>query len=151
MGAQVTVNCALLYLDFEGRSDARSIKMILQHMAPLQVALVHGSKMATESLAEHCRKALAPAPVHAPARGVTVDCSAASAAYKVRLTEELMATVKFKVRPPRLCSLPFHLTGGKSATCPRGVVVSPRPSRHVSGGWWLESIRTSLETLGRDL
>jgi cleavage and polyadenylation specificity factor subunit 2 len=44
----VTVSCALLYLDFEGRSDARSIKMILQHMAPLQVALVHGSKAATE-------------------------------------------------------------------------------------------------------
>lgn len=109
LGAQVTVNCALLYLDFEGRSDARSIKMILQHMAPLQVALVHGSKMATESLAEHCRKALAPAPVHAPTRGVTVDCSAASAAYKVRLTEELMATVKFKVRPSRSCSLPFRV------------------------------------------
>ena len=37
---RVAVNCAVLYLDMEGRSDARSIKMILQHMAPLQLVLV---------------------------------------------------------------------------------------------------------------
>ncbi|KAH0978924.1 hypothetical protein GBA52_006101 [Prunus armeniaca] len=33
----VQVKCSLIYMDFEGRSDARSIKSILSHMAPLKL------------------------------------------------------------------------------------------------------------------
>lgn len=31
------MKCSLIYMDFEGRSDARSIKSILSHMAPLKL------------------------------------------------------------------------------------------------------------------
>lgn len=34
---QVQVKCSLIYMDFEGRSDGRSIKAILGHVAPLKL------------------------------------------------------------------------------------------------------------------
>jgi hypothetical protein len=34
---QVQVKCLLIYMDFEGRSDGRSIKSILSHVAPLKL------------------------------------------------------------------------------------------------------------------
>ena len=34
---QVQVTCALYYMDFEGRSDGRSIKNILAHVAPIKL------------------------------------------------------------------------------------------------------------------
>lgn len=34
---QVHVKCGLVYMDFEGRSDGRSIKSILGHVAPLKL------------------------------------------------------------------------------------------------------------------
>lgn len=37
---QVQVKCSLVYMDFEGRSDGRSIKSILAHVAPLKLVWV---------------------------------------------------------------------------------------------------------------
>lgn len=34
---QVQVKCGLTYMDFEGRSDGRSVKSILAHVAPLKL------------------------------------------------------------------------------------------------------------------
>ena len=31
------MKCLLIYMDFEGRSDGRSIKSILSHVAPLKL------------------------------------------------------------------------------------------------------------------
>lgn len=36
-GNQVQVKCSLIYMDYEGRSDGRSIKSILTHVAPLKL------------------------------------------------------------------------------------------------------------------
>lgn len=36
-GDQVQVKCSLIYMDFEGRSDGRSIKSILAHVCPLKL------------------------------------------------------------------------------------------------------------------
>lgn len=37
---QVQVRCSLVYMDFEGRSDGRSIKNILSHVAPLKLVWI---------------------------------------------------------------------------------------------------------------
>lgn len=37
IGDQVQVKCSLIYMDYEGRSDGRSIKSILTHVAPLKL------------------------------------------------------------------------------------------------------------------
>jgi cleavage and polyadenylation specificity factor subunit 2 len=37
----VQVKCGLQYIDFEGRSDGRSIKNILAHVAPLKLVRLY--------------------------------------------------------------------------------------------------------------
>ncbi|CAM8964805.1 unnamed protein product [Rhodiola kirilowii] len=91
----VQVKCTLTYLDFEGRSDGRSIKSILAHVSPLKLVLVHGSAEATEHLKEHCVKHVCPY-VYAPQIEETIDVTSDLCAYKVQLSEKLMSNVLFK-------------------------------------------------------
>lgn len=91
----VQVKCSLVYMDFEGRSDGRSIKSILAHVAPLKLVLVHGSAEATEHLKQHCSKHVCPH-VYAPQIGETIDVTSDLCAYKVQLSEKLMSNVLFK-------------------------------------------------------
>lgn len=91
----VQVRCLLVYMDFEGRSDGRSIKNILSHVAPLKLVLVHGSAEATEHLKQHCLKHVCPH-VYAPQIEETIDVTSDLCAYKVQLSEKLMSNVLFK-------------------------------------------------------
>lgn len=91
----VQVKCLLVYMDFEGRSDGRSIKSILAHVAPLKLVLVHGSAEATEHLKQHCLKHVCPH-VYAPQIEETIDVTSDLCAYKVQLSEGLMSNVRFK-------------------------------------------------------
>lgn len=34
------MKCGLLYMDFEGRSDGRSVKSIIAHVAPLKLVRI---------------------------------------------------------------------------------------------------------------
>ncbi|KAI5055518.1 hypothetical protein GOP47_0029039 [Adiantum capillus-veneris] len=90
----VQIRCALQYMDFEGRSDGRSIKTILAHVVPLKLVLVHGSPEATEHLKQHSLKHVPR--VFTPNLGETVDVTSDLSAYKVRLTERLMSNVLFR-------------------------------------------------------
>ncbi|GLJ14052.1 hypothetical protein SUGI_0224770 [Cryptomeria japonica] len=91
----VHVKCSLTYMDFEGRSDGRSIKSIIQHVSPLKLVLVHGSAEATEHLKQHCLKHVT-SHVYAPQIEERVDVTSDLSAYKVRLSERLMSNVLFK-------------------------------------------------------
>ncbi|XP_050251747.1 cleavage and polyadenylation specificity factor subunit 2 [Quercus robur] len=91
----VHVKCSLIYMDFEGRSDGRSIKSILSQVAPLKLVLVHGSAEATEHLKQHCLKHVCPH-VYAPHIEETIDVTSDLCAYKVQLSEKLMSNVLFK-------------------------------------------------------
>ncbi|XP_062000164.1 cleavage and polyadenylation specificity factor subunit 2 isoform X2 [Rosa rugosa] len=91
----VPVKCSLIYMDFEGRSDARSVKSILSHMAPLKLVLVHGTAEATEHLKQHCLKHVCPH-VYAPQLEETIDVTSDLCAYKVQLSEKLMSNIIFK-------------------------------------------------------
>ncbi|CAL5380920.1 unnamed protein product [Camellia sinensis] len=91
----VQVKCSLVYMDFEGRSDGRSIKSILAHVAPLKLVLVHGSAEATEHLKLHCLKHVCPH-VYAPQIEETIDVTSDLCAYKVQLSEKLMSNVLLK-------------------------------------------------------
>ncbi|XP_022985441.1 cleavage and polyadenylation specificity factor subunit 2 [Cucurbita maxima] len=91
----VQVKCSLHYMDFEGRSDGRSIKSILSHVAPLKLVLVHGTAEATEHIKQHCLKNVCPH-VYAPQIEETIDVTSDLCAYKVQLSEKLMSNVLFK-------------------------------------------------------
>ncbi|XP_050206694.1 cleavage and polyadenylation specificity factor subunit 2 [Mercurialis annua] len=91
----VQVKCLLIYMDYEGRSDGRSLKSILAHVAPLKLVLVHGSAEATEHLKQHCSKHVC-SHVYAPQIEETIDVTSDLCAYKVQLSEKLMSNVLFK-------------------------------------------------------
>ncbi|WCJ30781.1 Cleavage and polyadenylation specificity factor subunit 2 [Euphorbia peplus] len=91
----VQVKCSLIYMDYEGRSDGRSIKSILAHVAPLKLVLVHGSAESTEHLKQHCLKNVCPH-VYAPQIEETIDVTSDLCAYKVQLSEKMMSNVLFK-------------------------------------------------------
>ncbi|XP_039136598.1 cleavage and polyadenylation specificity factor subunit 2-like [Dioscorea cayenensis subsp. rotundata] len=90
----VQVKCALAFMDFEGRSDGRSIKSIISHVAPLKLVLIHGSAEATEHLKQYCSKQFYPH-IYAPQIEETIDVTSDLCAYKVQLTEKLMSNVIF--------------------------------------------------------
>ncbi|KAL5744627.1 hypothetical protein ACOSQ2_027743 [Xanthoceras sorbifolium] len=91
----VQVKCLLIYMDYEGRADGRSIKTILAHVAPLKLVLVHGSAEATEHLKQHCLKHVCPH-VFTPQIEETIDVTSDLCAYKVQLSEKLMSNVLCK-------------------------------------------------------
>lgn len=91
----VYVKCSLLYMDFEGRSDGRSVKSILAHVSPLKLVLVHGSAEATEHLKQHCLKNVCQH-VYTPQIEESIDVTSDLCAYKVQLSEKLMSNVLFK-------------------------------------------------------
>ncbi|KAF2290585.1 hypothetical protein GH714_014541 [Hevea brasiliensis] len=78
----VPVKCSLIYMDHEGRSDGRSIKSILAHVAPLKLVLVHGSAESTEHLKQHCLKHVCPQ-VYAPQIEENIDVTYDLCAYKL--------------------------------------------------------------------
>ncbi|KAK3263037.1 hypothetical protein CYMTET_28139 [Cymbomonas tetramitiformis] len=93
--AHVVVRCAVLYVEYEGRSDGRSVKTLLSHISPRQLVLVHGTAAATEHLSEHCRRNLPQVSVHGPEALQEIDCSSGCAAYNVKFPEELVNSANF--------------------------------------------------------
>jgi cleavage and polyadenylation specificity factor subunit 2 len=88
----IQVRCSLVYMDFEGRSDGRSVKSVIAHVAPLKLVLVHGSAEATEHLKMHCAKN-SDLHVYAPQVEETIDVTSDLCAYKVQLSEKLMSNI----------------------------------------------------------
>ncbi|CAL4993750.1 unnamed protein product [Urochloa decumbens] len=87
----VHVKCSLIYMDFEGRSDARSIKSVIAHVAPRKLVLVHGSTEATEHLKIHCAENSKH--VYAPKIEETIDVTSDISFYKVQLSENLTSHI----------------------------------------------------------
>ncbi|XP_026431729.1 cleavage and polyadenylation specificity factor subunit 2-like isoform X1 [Papaver somniferum] len=77
----VQVNCSVVNMDFERRSDGMSIKSFLDRVAPQKLVLVHGSTEATQHLKQHCLKNVCPH-VYAPQVGETIDVTTYLCAYK---------------------------------------------------------------------
>nr|XP_043631723.1 cleavage and polyadenylation specificity factor subunit 2 [Erigeron canadensis] len=127
----VQVKCSLVYMDFEGRSDGRSIKSILARVAPLKLVLVHGSAEATEHLKQHCLKNVCPH-VYAPQIEETIDVTSDLCAYKGRLSEKLMSNVLFKkLGDYEIAWIDTEIektAGGMLSSLPRSTVAPPHKS-----------------------
>ncbi|XP_058801981.1 probable cleavage and polyadenylation specificity factor subunit 2 [Phymastichus coffea] len=89
----VTVNAAVTFIDFEGRSDGESLQKILAQLRPRRVVLVRGSKKDTELLAQQAQSV--GARVFIPAKGETLDATTETHIYQVRLTDALVSGLKF--------------------------------------------------------
>ncbi|KAI8820645.1 beta-lactamase-like protein [Fimicolochytrium jonesii] len=91
----IDVRCRVVYIDFEGRSDGRSIKNILPQVAPRKLILVRGSEESTQNLESYCLEAEnLTNDVYSPHVGECINVSAATNIYQVRLTDSLVSSLK---------------------------------------------------------
>jgi cleavage and polyadenylation specificity factor subunit 2 len=80
----ISVKCSVRYFDFEGRSDGRSIKAIIEHVMPRKLILVHGNQESNDHLTTHVEKTLKSCKgIFAPANNEKIDVSSDSNIYKV--------------------------------------------------------------------
>ena len=86
--------CQLMYIDFEGRSDGRSMKAILSHLNPRKVILINGNTQSKEEMRLHCVKNDIKE-VFIPMAGQCIDISAETNLVRVTLSEQLLSAVRF--------------------------------------------------------
>jgi cleavage and polyadenylation specificity factor subunit 2 len=95
--ASVTLemNCKLLYIDFEGLSDGKSIKNIISQVAPKKLILIPTESLQdTTQLYVQCVESdVITNEVYAPATGETVNVSSARFIYQVKLTDALVSHI----------------------------------------------------------
>ncbi|KAJ3006999.1 UNVERIFIED_CONTAM: cleavage and polyadenylation specificity factor subunit 2 [Siphonaria sp. JEL0065] len=90
----IRVVCRVIFVDFEGRSDGKSVKNILTQVSPRKLVLVHGSEEATEELETYCRETPGLTnDVFAPHNNEWINISAASDIYEIKLTDSLVSSL----------------------------------------------------------
>ncbi|KAJ3210177.1 cleavage and polyadenylation specificity factor subunit 2 [Entophlyctis luteolus] len=88
------INCKVIFIDFEGRSDGKSVKNILTQVAPRKLLLVHGSDEATSDLEKHCEENTSLTnDVFAPHNNEWINVSAASDMFEINLTDALVSSL----------------------------------------------------------
>ncbi|CAL8467688.1 g7226 [Coccomyxa elongata] len=95
---KLIVHAQLMQLDYDGRSDGRSMRLILSKVAPRHLVLMHGLPQATEILRDACAEDLYPVngQVHCPGNGETVDLSAGTASFQVGLSDGLLSQLQMR-------------------------------------------------------
>ncbi|KAI9362898.1 beta-lactamase-like protein [Zopfochytrium polystomum] len=87
MDMNLEVRCRLHFIDFEGRADGRAIRILLPHISPRKLILVHGSNEATTKLRDFCLENDAMTnEVFCPVLNEWMNVSAATEMYQVRIS-----------------------------------------------------------------
>jgi Cft2 family RNA processing exonuclease len=121
------------YIDFEGRSDGKSVRTILAHVEPRKVILVHGTSDAMEELATHCRQKMAATcrAVLTPDILESIDVTSDTNMYRIRLSEALLNTLTFqRVGQYELTYVDGRVSGGELGS---DLTLNPLPADDVSG------------------
>lgn len=113
--AELKLRCKVMYIDFEGRSDGRSIRNILPQVSPrklvsraicmfkptsrqclkMEQILIHGSEEATDDLAQYCIETESMTnEVYTPHVSECINVSAATNIYQVKLTDSLVSSLQ---------------------------------------------------------
>eukprot|EP00118_Oscarella_pearsei_P004174 m.17358 g.17358 ORF g.17358 m.17358 type:complete len:752 (+) comp27458_c0_seq1:6-2261(+) len=93
----IRINCSVIHIDLEGRSDGESIKKILNQIKPKQVIIVHGNPEQTGYLADYCRQAAnwATGEVFTPHIGETINVTSQTHMYQAKLRDSLVNHLQF--------------------------------------------------------
>ena len=89
----VALAAKVVRVDFDGRSDGRSVQTMLAHVAPRSVILVHASEKASGELAEKLSSELEGlfTTVFVPGEGQEIEIAVGSS-FEIELSEKLMRT-----------------------------------------------------------
>jgi len=128
----IQVNCTLKYIDFEGRSDGRSIKTILQHVAPRKLILIHGSTVGTDHLRKFCEssKDIKGATIFTPQNLENVHVTSDINIFKIKFSDTLLDSLEFKT----VGDYELALVGGQIRVVDDGLdipVLEKLPPDHV--------------------
>ncbi|KAK0057009.1 cleavage and polyadenylation specificity factor subunit 2, partial [Biomphalaria pfeifferi] len=88
------INARVQFIDFEGRSDGKSIKKYLSQMKPKQLILIHGPEEATLNLGDYCQT-FVEGNVYCPRVGDVIDATTERHIYQVRLRDHLVSSLEF--------------------------------------------------------
>ncbi|XP_005112434.2 cleavage and polyadenylation specificity factor subunit 2 [Aplysia californica] len=90
------INARVQFIDFEGRSDGKSMRKYLSQIKPKQLILVHGPDEATKSLGEYCQNTgFVEGSVFCPNIGDVIDATTERHIYQVRLRDQLVSSLSF--------------------------------------------------------
>lgn len=90
------VLCQVKFIDFEGLSDGKSVKTILQHIQPKKLILIRGTEEATNSIVDFLtEREFIEDDIIVPKVGELVNISAATNIYQIKMTDSLMSSLKF--------------------------------------------------------
>jgi len=89
---ELQIRAPIKFIDFEGRSDGRSIKAILAHVSPRKMVLVHGPAAAANHLREYCsaKNICGANAVLFPQLNECLDVTSDTNIYRVRLKDSLL-------------------------------------------------------------
>ncbi len=130
---QVQMRMRAQYIDFEGRSDGKSVRTILAHVEPRKLILVHGTSDAMEELATHCRQKLSAScrAVLTPDILESIDVTSDTNMYRIRLSEALLSKLAFqRVGQYELTYVDGRVSGGELGS---DLTLNPLPADEVAG------------------
>ncbi|TPX35203.1 dolichyl-phosphate-mannose---protein mannosyltransferase [Synchytrium endobioticum] len=91
------MKCNILFVDFEGRADGRSVRNIIPQLQARKVILIHGSEEATASLLQSfSENSQVTDDIYAPVVGEVVNASSSTNIYRVRLTDTLVSSLNIR-------------------------------------------------------
>ena len=71
------------------RDSGKSVRTLITQAAPRRVVLVHGDAKETKTLKDALTAGLPGVQIDAPDAGKTIECTSASATYKIRVSDAL--------------------------------------------------------------
>ncbi|KAF2069615.1 hypothetical protein CYY_009063 [Polysphondylium violaceum] len=90
----IQVNCKLQNIDYEGCSDGRSIKTIIQQISPTNLVLIRGNDQCSSNIKNYVVDNLRVKNVYIPDINQQLDLTSDTNVYKVILKDSLVNTLK---------------------------------------------------------
>lgn len=119
------VKCQIEYIDFEGRSNQKSIRNIIETVNPKKLILIHGTKESTEDLKNYLIEKKISEHVLIPQLYKPIEIPLDTNFFKIRLVEELLNQIDFV----KFSGFDISFIEGKIQKKEKNVVLVPTPKQ----------------------
>lgn len=92
----IEVRCRVRFINFEGRSDGKSAKTIIQHVQPRKLIVIHGTEAAKQNLKEFVLRKCECDAVEIPKAGQTVNVTSNTEVVKILIKNSMERQLRFR-------------------------------------------------------
>jgi hypothetical protein len=141
--------CGVRYVDIDGRSDATSVRNLLEELAPQLLVVVHGTPASASNLGAMCRAFCAK--VVTPAAGEAVDASSGISTFLAKLRDSFYSSIRFaRVGGYELSFVDAELAPGSTTMLTQLSALPPghRPALLRVGALRIPDVRKRLAKAG---